>query len=57
MRDDKNAVRAINMGYAGFTIRPYQKERGKKMQTYYEAKWCNVDPVVFEDVDDDEDFT
>lgn len=57
MRDDKNAVRAINMGYAGFTIRPYQKERGKKKETYYEAKWCTVDPEDFEDIESDEDFT
>ena len=46
---DKGAVRAINNGYAGFTIRPYQKKRGNKVETYYEAFWCDVDPSEFED--------
>ena len=46
---DKGAVRAINNGYAGFRIRPYQKKRGNKMETYYEAIWCDVDPSDFDD--------
>lgn len=54
MINDKNAVRAINMGFAGFTIRTYEKDRKGKTQTYYSALWTEVDPSDFEsDVDPD----
>lgn len=55
MRGDKNAVAAINDGYAGFYIRPYKKTIGKKVETFYSAVWCDVEPEDFEEPD--EDFT
>ena len=55
MIGDKNAVKAINNGEAGFTIRPYVKTRGKKQETFYEARWIDVDPEDFEDFEDDTD--
>lgn len=56
MNDDA-AVRAINAGYCGFMIRPYEKTitlpNGKnKTSTYYSAVWCDVDPSDFIDLDD-----
>ncbi len=50
---DRNAVKAINDGEAGFKIRTYTKARGKKDETFYEAVWIEVDPDNFEeDVED-----
>ena len=54
MMNDANAVRAINTGYAGFTIRPYEKsitlKNGKvKKDTYYSAEWIDVDPSDYEE--------
>lgn len=58
MMADKNAVRAINGGYAGFQIRTYTKEvEGKKKpQVYYSAKWCDFDPEDAFDSDDDDEM-
>ena len=58
MMNNPNAVRAINTGYAGFKIRPYEKtitlKNGKtKTETYYSAEWIDVDPSDFEDDADD----
>ena len=54
MMNDANAVRAINTGYAGFTIRPYEKsitlKNGKvKKDTYYSAEWIDVDTSDYEE--------
>lgn len=49
MMGDKNAVRAINNGYAGFVIRTYEKKLGKQVKLCYAAKWIDVDPDDFED--------
>ena len=59
MMNDANAVRAINTGYAGFTIRSYEKtitlKNGKqKTETYYSAEWCDVDPSDYEEDDSEE---
>lgn len=59
MMADPNAVKAINAGYAGFTIRPYThetegKKGKKKVNTYYSAVWCDFEPD--DDDEDDEDF-
>ena len=58
MMNDANAVRAINTGYAGFTIRPYEKsitlKNGKvKKDTYYSAEWIDVDPSDYEEDEED----
>ena len=54
MMNDANAVRAINSGYAGFKIRPYEKtttlKNGKtRTETFYSAEWIDLDPTDFED--------
>lgn len=58
MLEDKNAIKAINDGYAGFTIRQYTKNlKGKngkmKPKDCYSAEWCDYDP---DDSSDDEDM-
>lgn len=58
MMNDANAIRAINTGYAGFTIRPYEKKmtlkNGKvKTDTFYSAEWIDVDPADYEDEPED----
>ena len=54
MLADKGAIAAINNGYAGFTIRQYEKtlksKNGKATpKTCYSAEWCDVSPSDFED--------
>lgn len=60
MMNNPNAVRAINTGYAGFKIRPYEKtvtlKSGKtKVETYYSAEWVDVDPEDYEEEEDSEE--
>ena len=56
MLASKNAIAAINGGFAGFVIRKYVKnikaKNGKmKPKDCYSAEWCDVDPDDFEDVE------
>lgn len=40
MLEDRDAIRAINEGAAGFTIRTYEQRRFHK--TCYTAEWCDL---------------
>lgn len=59
MIDSEPAVAAINAGYCGFTIIPYEKEikSNKTGRTstgvYYKVKWCNVNPLDYDEADVD----
>lgn len=48
MMAEKNAVRAINNGMAGFKIRTYTKKIGKTDKLFYAAQWLDVDPDDFD---------
>ena len=52
MMGDKNAVRAINSGYAGFKIREYTTKINKKEKICYSAQWIDVDPSDYEEEND-----
>ena len=52
MMGDKNALRGINAGYAGFKIRQYTKTINKKEKVCYSAVWIDVDPSDYEDEND-----
>ena len=58
MLESKQAIKAINDGYAGFIIRKYTKnlknKKGKLVpKDCYSAEWCDVDPADFEEIDED----
>ena len=42
---DKQAIRAIKDGTAGFKIVPYNKKRDGKIRTFYKAEWVDTDPT------------
>ena len=50
---DKEAIRAINKGRAGFRIETYSNDYER---TCYKAVWCDVKPGDFEDEEEEEEI-